>query len=100
MQRTTSRNRGAERLTSVLDERGWSPRKLARVLDCDHSTVILWKEGRTIPTLHRAIDIERETGVDVHDWLVPVPSTLPPANDVSGDSARVGAPFDEPTTKE
>lgn len=33
------------------------------------------------PTLHRAIDLERETGVEPHDWLVPVPSTIPPGSD-------------------
>ena len=65
-------NRGAERLATFLRDRGWTPRKLARVLDCDHSSVIMWKEGRVIPTLHRALDLEREAGVDPHDWLVPV----------------------------
>jgi transcriptional regulator with XRE-family HTH domain len=80
------RNRGAVMLATILDERGWSPRKLARILDCDHSTVIMWKEGRTIPTLHKAVEIERETGVDVHAWVVPVPSTSPPAsNDVTAE---------------
>jgi transcriptional regulator with XRE-family HTH domain len=64
-------NRGAVKLASVLRERGWTPRKLARVLDCDHSSVIQWREGRTIPTLHRALDLEREAGVDPHDWVVP-----------------------------
>ncbi len=81
MQKRTFRNRGAERLASFLQARAWTPRKLARLLDCDHSSVIQWKEGRTIPTLHRAIDLERETGVDPHDWLVPVPSTIPPGSD-------------------
>ena len=80
--RTSSRNRGAIKLASVLEERDWTPRKLARVLDCDHSTVIMWKDGRTIPTLHRAIDLERETGVDPHDWLIPATSTTPPAPEV------------------
>ncbi len=65
-------NRGAERLATFLRDRGWTPRKLARVLDCDHSSVIMWREGRAIPTLHRALDLEREAGVDPRDWLVPV----------------------------
>ncbi len=69
---TTTLNKGAEKLAAVLLERGWSPRKLARVLDCDHSSVIMWREGRAIPTLHRALDLERESGVDPHDWIVPV----------------------------
>ncbi len=69
---TTTLNKGAEKLAAVLLERGWSPRKLARVLDCDHSSVIMWREGRAIPTLHRALDLEREAGVDPHDWIVPV----------------------------
>ena len=77
-------NRGAERLSTFLRERGWSPRKLARLLDCDHSSVIMWKEGRVIPTLHRALDLEREAGVDPHDWLVPVEV----GND-NGDGAEV-----------
>lgn len=68
----TQRNRGALKLSAVLEKRGWSPRKLARILDCDHSTVIMWRESRSIPTLHRAVEIERETGVDVHDWVLPV----------------------------
>jgi transcriptional regulator with XRE-family HTH domain len=71
-QREAFRNRGAENLGKVLQARGWTPRKLGRILDCDHSTVILWREGLTTPTLRRAIDIERETGVDVHDWVIPV----------------------------
>jgi transcriptional regulator with XRE-family HTH domain len=80
-------NRGAERLAAFLRERGWSPRKLARHLDCDHSSVIMWKEGRTIPTLHRALDLERTAGVDPHDWLVPVTA----ANDNGGTTPDVPA---------
>ena len=74
-------NRGADKLATVLRERGWSPRKLARLLDCDHSSVILWAKGQVIPTLHRALDLEREAGVDPHDWLVPVGLPGQPAND-------------------
>ena len=70
-------NRGAAKLASVLQERGWTPRKLARLLDCDHSSVIMWREGRAIPTLHRALDLEREAGVDPHDWIVPVEAATP-----------------------
>jgi transcriptional regulator with XRE-family HTH domain len=77
--KTATFNRGAERLSNFLHDKGWTPRKLARLLDCDHSSVISWREGRTIPTLHRALDLERETGVDPHDWLRPV---------VSADVAR------------
>ena len=65
-------NRGAAALADFLARKGWSPRKLGRVLDCDHSSVILWKDGRAIPTLARALDLEREAGVDPHDWLVPL----------------------------
>ena len=42
---TTTLNRGGEKLAAVLLERGWSPRKLARVLDCYDSSVIMWREG-------------------------------------------------------
>ena len=64
-------NKGAERLAAFLAAHGWTPRKLARQLDCDHSSVIQWREGRGLPSLRRAIDLEREAGVDPHDWLVP-----------------------------
>ncbi len=40
-------NRGAAKLASVLRERGWTPRKLARLLDCDHSSVITPKTATT-----------------------------------------------------
>jgi transcriptional regulator with XRE-family HTH domain len=75
--KTTTLNKGAEKLASFLVRMGWTPRKLARLLDCDHSSVIGWQQGRTIPTLHRALDLEREAGVDPHDWVVPVTVDIP-----------------------
>jgi hypothetical protein len=39
----------------------------------------MWREGRVVPTLHRALDLEREAGVDPHDWLVPVEPGVAPA---------------------
>ena len=70
-------NRGAEKLAQFLRDRQWTPRKLGRVLDCDHSSVILWMSGRVLPSLPRAIDLQREAGIDPADWFVPgdVPDT-------------------------
>lgn len=84
-------SRGAEKLANFLRERQWTPRKLGRVLDCDHSSVILWMNGRVIPSLQRALDLEREAGIDPADWFSPAassdsrPGSVPP-------SSRGGAP--------
>lgn len=78
-------SRGAEKLANLLRERQWTPRKLGRVLDCDHSSVILWMSGRVIPSLQRALDLEREAGIEPADWLSPAitlesrPSSVPPS---------------------